>query len=180
MLVITQIKYILSLASNNVTDEIRQNFVADLGSDGLNLKILGRIFNTVGKMVVEGNYTVEEANNILIREYAAFNFSNLFGEYDQFLPFVKTVFEEIKTGSNKLLRCKHIIESVDNIQNIAIKYGVCLSVLNCLINSNLVVEDIEFSESIMAFVDKNVSTDDFGTEEFRNFTDLAIMVSVIN
>lgn len=150
-------KYILAVATNTVTDSIRESYIQSVDADkaiGCE-KILNTLLTTVQKSMDIDKYDVDTAKTIVETEFTKLNLANVLGEYTAYSAFVDLL---VDTHSKQYMYSelmglyKHWVEVADTLQD-NLKTYIYHGVLNSLVKRNLVTEDLDFSEKVTAFVD---------------------------
>lgn len=177
---VVQARYALALAKNSMTDEIRNAYLEELNSEDLNMLFFGYLLNIIASILQKGKCTLDEAINTIQLEYNAFKLHETLGDFSKYQQFINVVLQEIKSNSTRLVQCKKLIAAANDIQDIPIKYGTYLSVLSYLVSMNMILNDMEFSENIVKFVDTINIEEDTGFNEFRTFVGFAFAPPVIN
>lgn len=167
-------RYILALASDAMTDEIRQAYLDGLEIDELGLPLFGGLVTTVVKVLSNGEYDIEKAGSVIQAEYYACKMQDVLGDYNQYKPLIDAVFEEVNSKSDKLTRCKRLVKAADETNSAHIKCGVYLAVINYMVSSRMILDDLSFSEAITSEVE-NSNEIDSGTDEFRMLAELALI-----
>lgn len=164
-------QYILALASNSLTDEIRQNFLSNLKATN-GPALFGKILDVVEKMILNGVCTAETGKQIVEDEYAKCGFD----DFAQYKSFVETVCSEISSASGYLDRCKSLVGAADVTNSDVIEYGVYIAVLNRLVSGGLILKDLEFSSKVTAYVSEH--SESGGTDDFRSIAEGVLIIPV--
>lgn len=168
---ISYTKYILALASDSVTDEIRDEFCSSMNNE--NIRMLGCILGVSAKLLSSGKISEEEAETLSYNEYIKCNLISRVGNYDLVSGVVSTILEEAVSGSAFLDRNKSIIDAADKTSISAIKTGLYVACLDSVVSCGIVLDDIDFAQRIVSYVDSS-DTDEEGVEEFRSFAEIAL------
>lgn len=155
-------KYILSVATNNVTEDARENYKMVMDVNNLaDCKVIFRtILGTVLKSISSNKYDSKIGLEIIGNEYSKLNLSPVLGDYNNYSSFVTLLVEtrdKEYVHSELLDLYKHWIEVADSLMD-DLKVYIYHSVLNALVKRNLVAEDLDFSEKVTEFVGNNNET----------------------
>ena len=161
---VVKAEYILALSTNNVTDEIRNNYIDLLKKEDTNyLKIFAEIIEIIMKQFRNKTLSKEEAIVIAKNEFLKFSLSDFIGDEKDFFPLIENIFKiREKDKPISLETLKQYINIADTSNNHSITVCIYYSVLNGLLVGGLIDTDIDFSEKVISFIKqyKQLNDDD--------------------
>ena len=157
--------YVLSLATNTLTDQIRNSFKSTF--DSSNIVDASNVFNQVSITLIKsldantGYYTYDETINKLEEEYNLLDLSISLGNFSEYKEIFEYLFNLLvnKSQNVPLLEVYKYLKILSDNSTELIKSSMYYAILNALVSHNLILEDISFSNEINKFVN-NMNSDD--------------------
>lgn len=151
-----QAKYMLSLATNTLTDEIRANFLNSVQLN--NAQDAWLIFyKTLSAIKKNKNISLEEEKELMQQEFDILGVEKYIGEYNTFKNLFDALvdIDKVKYAYSEWLS---VFKTVyDASETLPADFKVCVYnvILNNLVRYNLVADDIDFTTAIMDFISNN-------------------------
>lgn len=143
--------YMLALKTDTMTDEIRENYFVylelnkDLYLDGFAL-----ILDTIIKKIINNTLTSEKGIEIIKNEYSKLDMDIFFGDFLNIFPLISLLINRAKNEEGVNINIlKQYIDIANNLNCEEIAISINYVVLNFLMVSNIIDEDIDFTKSVM-------------------------------
>ena len=150
---VAKAEYILALSTNNMTDEVRNNYYNSFGEDSNYLIIFAEILQIIMKQFKTKNLTKENAIEVAKNEFAKLSLADFIVNKEEIYPLIDILFEErTKEDPITLELLKRYIDIADKINNYSIVYAIYYGILNGLLLGEIVDKDLEFSEKVISFI----------------------------
>lgn len=157
-------KYLLALATNTITDDIRAKYLTtiDISDNSDIYKLFKDIVSSVFSSINSNSmyYTIETGIKVLKTEYEIVGLNSLIGDFSQYEElFTKIAILKCDKSNkinliNNLTVYKDLIDIVDRSESKIAKNGIYFAVLNFLVKKCLVTKDLTFSKKVIAYVDE--------------------------
>lgn len=172
MKAITYPRYVLALTSGEVSEEVRNAYLADLGKEETGVLPLGTILSTAVKMVMNGNSSAQAAAHLVRTEYAACALADKLGGYEAYEPLTEALLAGPEYGGDRLAYCKRLTGAVQDVDK-AVKDGVYLGAANGLAAIWLILRDLDYIKEVTDYT-AGIGETSYGTELFRTLTDTVL------
>ena len=145
---VTATEYRLALISNSVTDEIRQNYLDNLLEGHKPIHDLDLICYVLVRELDKGNFSVEDAFNLLEKEYIGLHLEIDLGDWNESRAFFARLVEDLANREEKGL--EYIKEYLSlSAHNEILNVNVCYAILGYLLPRRLVETNVELSGELM-------------------------------
>lgn len=157
-------EYMIQLSTNTVNEEIRNDYYSDIEDFDDYITALGTLYKSIIKGFIEKNYNIEEALLLFETEYENSNLVEQFGDKIGYINLLELLLKGRNEQDSLSDILKSYIEIADTVhEKITISiYEACLT---RLVYSNMVLEDLDFSQKIIDYINnspyKNLSNKKF-------------------
>lgn len=154
-------EYIIQLATNSVTEEVRNSYYNDIEDEVEFTRALELLIKSVLKGYDDKNFSIEEGIVLFEKEYETSSLSNFFGSKEGYVNLVRLAMEarSYGPGEGKVETYKSFIEIADALYE-NIRYSIYKACLLRLVYGNMILEDLEFSKKVMNYVNDNSIIED--------------------
>ena len=140
---VAKAEYILALSTNNMTDEIRNNYYNSFGEDSNYLIIFAEILQIIMKQFKTKNLTKENAIEVAKNEFTKLSLADFIVNKEEIYPLIDILFEErTKEDPITLELLKRYINIADKINNYSIVYAIYYGSYNSLKEVDENINDI--------------------------------------
>lgn len=152
-------KYIVALATNSITDEIRQNFLmaAKIQTEEQAQTLFAKVVLSISKIQT---LTVDNQKSIITSEFEALNLAHYLGEYRIYQNCIEGLLDIQATTYTYADWLPLLHRTFELETNLPLPYQLSISnaILDNLIRRDLLLKDVDFASTILESIEKLKAT----------------------